>query len=154
MVDLSLIFRIINIVVGCLMIIGGAGTIVVGGFPNFIQGIYCILLGIMAGVFEFQVPGQVAQFASFMFSFLGRGIFYIFIGCITMNWNLLSLICGIIIAVIGVAYVVLHFVPAVEPPSNMRYETYEQSMGRSVTHAVDPASEQSQKTQLPEAAVV
>jgi hypothetical protein len=32
------------------------------------------LFGIMTAVFEFRLPGVITQFASFMFSFMGRGI--------------------------------------------------------------------------------
>lgn len=32
------------------------------------------IFGIMTAVFEFRLPPVITQFASFMFSFLGRGI--------------------------------------------------------------------------------
>ncbi|KAL0080079.1 Golgi apparatus membrane protein TVP15, partial [Phycomyces blakesleeanus] len=98
MVDISLVFRVINIVVAVFMIIGAVATIIDGGFPNFIQGIFCILLGLMTAVFEFKLPGQVTQFASFMFSFLGRGIFYIFVGGITLGYKGLSIASGVIVS--------------------------------------------------------
>ncbi|CAO3592167.1 unnamed protein product [Absidia cylindrospora] len=37
--DKSIIFRVVNIIVGCFMIIGGVVTILTGGFPQFIRGI-------------------------------------------------------------------------------------------------------------------
>ena len=55
-----------------------------------------------------------------MFSFLGRGVFYIFLGCISSGDNWWKWVSGVVIAVIGLAYVALEFVPSIEPPANMR----------------------------------
>jgi hypothetical protein len=56
-----------------------------------------------------------------MFSFLGRGVFYLFVGCIIMGDNWWKYAAGSIVALIGVAYIGLEFVPSIEPPANMRY---------------------------------
>ncbi|TLD13466.1 uncharacterized protein PgNI_03637 [Pyricularia grisea] len=69
---------------------------------------------------EFQIPPQVSRYASFLFSFIGRGAFYIFIGSILLNDGALRIIAGSIIGLIGVAYAVLEFIPSIEPPANMR----------------------------------
>lgn len=55
-----------------------------------------------------------------MFSFVGRGVFYIFIGSVVSGQSPWHWIIGIIIALIGVAYCVLEFIPSIEPPANMR----------------------------------
>lgn len=55
-----------------------------------------------------------------MFSFLGRGIFYVFVGSILLNNGVLRIIAGSIVGVVGLAYAALEFVPSVEPPANMR----------------------------------
>ncbi|KAI7890193.1 COPI associated protein-domain-containing protein [Mucor mucedo] len=128
--NLTLIFRAANIVAAAFMIIGGVMTCIAGGFPNFIQGIFVILFGIMTAIFEFRLPAMITQFASFMFSFLGRGVFYIFIGCITLNYNGLGLASGIIVLVIGVGFVVLQFTH-IEAPSNMQKRAYEDAVGYS-----------------------
>ncbi|KAI8144298.1 COPI associated protein-domain-containing protein [Fennellomyces sp. T-0311] len=129
--DISLVFRVVNIVAAACMVIGGVGTIIEGGFPNFIQGIFCIIFGVVTGVFEFRLPGMITQYASFMFSFLGRGIFYIFIGCITLNYHAITIACGVIVIVIGAAYVVLNFISNVQAPSNMQKAAFEESLGYS-----------------------
>ena len=87
---------------------------------------------------EFQIPPYVARYASFMFSFLGRGIckfcevhlgagvadgycaVYIFVGSILLHDHTLRIVAGSIVGIIGVVYVVLEFIPSIEPPSNMR----------------------------------
>ncbi|KAI8338541.1 COPI associated protein-domain-containing protein [Chlamydoabsidia padenii] len=127
-IDRSIIFRVVNIIVGCFMIIGGVVTILTGGFPQFIRGIYCILFGVMVFLFEFRLPSVVSQYVSFMFSFFGRGVFYIFIGCILLNYLPLGIASGVIVAVAGVAFVILQFIGSIEPPSNMRQEALDDSL--------------------------
>lgn len=72
------------------------------------------------GLLEFQIPPQVSRYASFLFSFIGRGAFYIFVGSILLHDGVLRIIAGSIVGLIGVCYVVLEFIPSIEPPANMR----------------------------------
>ncbi|KAF7187461.1 Golgi apparatus membrane protein tvp15 [Pseudocercospora fuligena] len=157
--DFSDAFRIVNLVVGVLMILGGIGQF----WPNInvqsvIVAVYVwifglgmhtsanSLLGDCANVMnyshccawyrpsqslpndcdplticaEFQIPPQVARYASFMFSFIGRGVFYIFVGCIIMGDNWWKYLSGALITFAGIAYVAMEFTPNIEPPANMR----------------------------------
>jgi hypothetical protein len=86
---------------------------------------------------EFQIPQQVARYASFMFSFLGRGVckpflnpvlqqeltmlVYIFIGSVIVGDKWFRIVPGTLVGIIGIAYAALEFVPSIEPPANMRY---------------------------------
>ncbi|KAK4964261.1 hypothetical protein LTR28_003899 [Elasticomyces elasticus] len=101
--DFSDIFRMVNLAVGVFMVLGGIGQF----FPSI-------------GVQNVIIPPQVARFASFMFSFVGRGVFYIFIGSIIMGDNWWKYTAGSIIALVGIGYVVLEYIPSIEPPANMR----------------------------------
>ncbi|KAI0186198.1 COPI associated protein-domain-containing protein [Xylaria flabelliformis] len=85
-----------------------------------ILGVYVIIFGACVGLLEFQIPPQVSRYASFMFSFIGRGIFYIFIGSILLSDHWTRYVAGSIIGLTGVAYAALEFVPSIEPPANMR----------------------------------
>ncbi|KAI9245317.1 COPI associated protein-domain-containing protein [Sporodiniella umbellata] len=123
-ISYPIVFRVTNIIAAAFMIIGGVMTCIAGGFPNFIQGIFVILFGIMTFVFEFRLPGIITQFASFMFSFMGRGIFYVFLGAITLNYGSLAIASGVIVILIGIAYIVLQFL-SIEAPSNMRKDAFE-----------------------------
>jgi len=74
-----------------------------------------------------------------MFSFVGRGVckslltpthhersswlidpVYIFIGCVIAGSSWYQYVPGALVALIGLAYVALEFVPSIEPPANMR----------------------------------
>ncbi|MCJ1354778.1 MAG: Late Golgi vesicles protein [Icmadophila ericetorum] len=89
-------------------------------FNSIILGCFVILFGLVTAALEFQIPPYVARYASFYFSFLGRGIFYIFIGAILLEDQWYDYVAGAIVGVVGVAYVVLQFLPQIEPPANMR----------------------------------
>ncbi|TQN67504.1 Golgi apparatus membrane protein tvp15, partial [Colletotrichum shisoi] len=125
--ELSDTFRIVNLATATIMVLGG-----IAQFFNFnFQGIIAPLSSVLDNarpsqeslsnvVPEFQIPPQVSRYASFLFSFIGRGVFYIFIGSILLSDGVFKIIAGSIVGLIGVAYVVLEFVPQIEPPANMR----------------------------------
>ncbi|KAK0722095.1 Golgi apparatus membrane protein TVP15, partial [Lasiosphaeria miniovina] len=104
--------------------------LVLGGILQFFQGtgvhssfvaVYEILFGLVIALLEFQIPPQVSRYANFMFSFIGRGIFYIFAGTLILEGGfILKTLAGSIIGFVGLAYVVLEFIPSIEPPANMR----------------------------------
>ena len=74
---------------------------------------------------EFQIPPQVARYASFMFSFIGRGVFYLFVGCIIMGDTWWRWTAGAIVTLTGIGYIGLEYVPSIEPPANMRLVEHE-----------------------------
>ncbi|KAM0327906.1 hypothetical protein ACHAQA_005304 [Verticillium albo-atrum] len=118
--ELSDAFRIVNLVTASVMVLGGIAQFFNFTFQGIILGVYVIIFGLCTALLEFQIPPQVSRYASFLFSFLGRGVFYIFIGSILLDNHILRIIAGSIIGIIGVAYVVLEFIPQIEPPANMR----------------------------------
>jgi len=118
--DFSDIFRIVNLGVGALMVIGGIFHMFPIGISSIIVGAYVAIFGAAIALLEFQIPPQVSRYGSFLFSFIGRGAFYIFAGSILLENHIINIVFGTIIGIIGVAYVVLEFVPSIEPPQNMR----------------------------------
>ncbi|KAK0627252.1 Golgi apparatus membrane protein TVP15 [Immersiella caudata] len=118
--DFSDSFRIVNLVVAAIMVLGGISQFFPISFQSVIVGCYVIIFGLATGLLEFQIPPQVSRYASFLFSFIGRGIFYIFVGSILLDHGVLRIIAGSIIGLVGVAYVALEFIPSIEPPANMR----------------------------------
>ncbi|KAI5868422.1 COPI associated [Durotheca rogersii] len=118
--DFSDSFRIVNLAVGVMMVLGGISQFFNLSLQSVIIGTYVIIFGAAVALLEFQIPPQVARYASFMFSFIGRGIFYIFVGSILINNHVLRIIAGSTIGITGIGYVVLEFIPSIEPPSNMR----------------------------------
>ncbi|KAL3955708.1 hypothetical protein ACCO45_011271 [Purpureocillium lilacinum] len=135
--ELSDIFRIVNLAVGAITVMGGIGSIFAFSLQGIVVGVYMIVFGLsiaLLGRLPFVPRGwlsganwqqssrspQISRYASFLFSFLGRGIFYIFLGCLILGSHVLQKIAGGIVGIVGIGYVVLEFIPSIEPPSNMR----------------------------------
>ncbi|KAL7922327.1 Golgi apparatus membrane protein TVP15 [Trichoderma austrokoningii] len=118
--ELSDIFRIVNLAVAGVTVLGGVFHIFPIGFQNIILGVYMIVFGLAIALLEFQVPPQVSRYANFLFSFIGRGVFYILIGGLLLGDKTISNIAGGIVGIAGIGYVGLEFVPLIEPPSSMR----------------------------------
>ncbi|KAH0605410.1 uncharacterized protein H6S33_004632 [Morchella sextelata] len=125
--NMSNIFRLVNLGVGGVMVFGGISQFFPLGLQSIIIGCYVILFGLATMLLEFQIPPQLSRYASFLFSFLGRGIcgvggrvVYIFVGSILLHDHILREIAGAIVGLVGVAYVALEYVPSIEPPENMR----------------------------------
>ncbi|KAF2451631.1 COPI associated, partial [Karstenula rhodostoma CBS 690.94] len=114
--------RMVNFATAVFMILGGVTKFIhPGGFANIILGVYLVIFeGTANRGAEFQIPPQVARYASFMFSFIGRGVFYVFVGSVAVGDGWWRIIPGTIVGVVGLAYVVLEFIPSMEPPANMR----------------------------------
>ncbi|PWW77654.1 COPI associated [Tuber magnatum] len=118
--SMSNIIRLVNLGVGVIMVLGGISQFFPMGLQSIIVGCYVIVFGLVISLLEFQIPPQTSRYASFLFSFLGRGVFYIFVGSILIHGGVLRIIAGSIIGLVGALYVGLEFVPSIEPPENMR----------------------------------
>ncbi|KAG9253217.1 golgi apparatus membrane protein TVP15 [Emericellopsis cladophorae] len=118
--ELSDIFRIVNLAIGVITALGGIASIFGFSLSSIVVGVYLIVFGLAIALLEFQIPPQVSRYASFLFSFVGRGVFYIFIGCLILGDMVISKIAGGIVGIVGIAYVALEFIPSIEPPANMR----------------------------------
>jgi len=121
--DFSDAFRLVNLGVGALMAVGGIFHAVLKSeqqLSSIIVGVYIVVFGLAVALLEFQIPPQISRYASFLFSFIGRGAFYIFAGSILLDAHTVDIVFGSIIGLIGIAYVVLEFIPGIEPPQNMR----------------------------------
>ncbi|KAK9458806.1 Golgi apparatus membrane protein TVP15 [Lipomyces oligophaga] len=113
-------FRIVNLVIGALMILGGISTFFPLSFRNVILALYTVLFGALVISAEFTVLISIAKYASFLTSFLGRGLFYVLIGALIFSPGPLRIVGGAVIMLVGVAYIILEYTPSIEPPSNMR----------------------------------
>ncbi|WVR05362.1 hypothetical protein IAU60_002376 [Kwoniella sp. DSM 27419] len=119
------IFRLVNIGVGGFAIAGGIGSLINHSFSSIIIGIYEVLIGAIIVFLEVRPPTEehkalVHKYASFMHSFVGRGGFYLLLGVLMLNYYTILYICGTVVGAVGLAYIVLNFVPMFEPPSTMQ----------------------------------
>ncbi|KAK9311811.1 Golgi apparatus membrane protein TVP15 [Lipomyces starkeyi] len=127
-------FRIVNLVIGALMVLGGIASFFPLGFRTVVLAIYTILFGALVITAEFSMPSQIARYASFLMSFIGRGLFYIFIGALILAPGALRIVGGSVIMLVGAIFIVLEFTPSIDPPTNMRGDEqgYEAPVGETV----------------------
>ncbi|KAJ2366670.1 hypothetical protein H4S02_010429 [Coemansia sp. RSA 2611] len=101
-------------------------------------GIFEIIFAIWIIMFELAEMAWLAPYVQFMFTWRGRGIFYIFMGCLTLGYKALGWILGSIIIGVGVGYIVLSF-------TAKRHENYMTGAGVAGTETMYRDSSQTHK---------
>ena len=81
------------------------------------------MFGAIIGLLEFQIPTEARVFGSFLFSFLGRGVFYILISVLIEASSWFRGIGSFLIFLVGVVYIILDNVSSIAPPDNMNMES-------------------------------
>ncbi|ODV68244.1 COPI associated [Hyphopichia burtonii NRRL Y-1933] len=119
--DLNGAFKIANFSVAGLTVISGISQLF-SGFHSFLSGLYIIAFGLGIGFLEFRVPSEAYTYASFLFSFIGRGIFYTFLGISINLSSIFRILAALLVFIIGVVYIGLEAVPSISPPQNMNAE--------------------------------
>ncbi|KAJ2882746.1 hypothetical protein FB639_002321 [Coemansia asiatica] len=104
------------------MIVSAIIFFVWADFMRIMLGIYEIVFGIWMILFELAEMAWLTPYMQFMFTWRGRGLFYVFIGCLTLGYKTLGWVFGAIITAIGVVYIVLSF-------TTMKNESYVSSAG-------------------------
>ncbi|KND93204.1 Golgi apparatus membrane protein tvp15 [Tolypocladium ophioglossoides CBS 100239] len=118
--ELSDVFRIVNLVVAAITVVGGIAQIFDLELKTIVVGTYMVVFGLSVALLEFQIPPLMSGYASILSSFIARGAVYIFVGSLLLGALTIQNIAGAIVGIIGVGYVALEFIPSIEPPSNMR----------------------------------
>ncbi|KAK6200921.1 Golgi apparatus membrane protein TVP15 [Scheffersomyces amazonensis] len=119
--DLNGLFRIANFTVAVLSVLAGLFQLFVS-IQSFVTGLYIIAFGVIIGALEFKVPAEAYAYGSFLFSFIGRGVFYTLIGVIINGNSIFRIIASLVIFIIGLIYIGLEAVPSISPPENMNPE--------------------------------
>ncbi|EAZ63245.2 hypothetical protein PICST_80736 [Scheffersomyces stipitis CBS 6054] len=119
--DLNNAFRITNLVVSGLAVLAGLSQLF-SGIHSFLVGVYVIAFGGIIGLLEFRVPAEAYAYGSFLFSFIGRGVFYTLIGVSINGASIFRVFAALIIFVVGLVYIGLEAIPSISPPENMNPE--------------------------------
>ncbi|KAJ2780680.1 hypothetical protein H4R18_003321 [Coemansia javaensis] len=102
-----LYFRAANVVVAALMVASGIVFFTWAGFERIMLGVYLVLFGAWIVGSEVSEATRMARYARFMLTWLGRGLFYVFIGCLVLGDRAAGWALGALIIAAGVVYVVL-----------------------------------------------
>ncbi|KAJ2906729.1 hypothetical protein GGI21_004007 [Coemansia aciculifera] len=112
-----LYFRIVNIVMAVLMVVAGIAFFTWSNFLRIMLGVFEIVFAVWIIMFELAEMAWLTPYVQFMFTWCGRGIFYVFMGCLTLGYRALGWILGSVMIGIGLAYIVLSF-------TTKRHENY------------------------------
>mmetsp|Transcript_89153 Transcript_89153/g.109096 ORF Transcript_89153/g.109096 Transcript_89153/m.109096 type:complete len:156 (+) Transcript_89153:85-552(+) len=105
--QVSWIFNIIDFIVGAIFFVYGCLSFA-GTFQGIFIPFYICLFSLATIIFVFKQPNDIKIMIPFYFNLLGRGITYIFYGCLCLGSRLeYQVFAGIFILVIAVSYIIL-----------------------------------------------
>ncbi|KAG8934693.1 hypothetical protein FRC03_009407 [Tulasnella sp. 419] len=120
----AFVFKATNVAVGGLLIAGAVGHFIWHSFSSIIIGVYALLFGsILIALELLPVPLQynvlIHKYASFLYSFAGRGVFYVLAGVLLLSHYTLLYVSGSIVGFVGLVYFILEFVQTFDVPDSM-----------------------------------
>ncbi|KAJ2848650.1 hypothetical protein IWW36_003165 [Coemansia brasiliensis] len=101
---LSPILLVLNFILGALVFTQGCLSIVNGDVRHIMLGIMCLFFGLFVMLTEFVHIAALRMYASFLFSFCGRGLFYLVVGCITVDAGVAELGIGLVLVIMAVIF--------------------------------------------------
>ncbi|KZT51529.1 COPI associated [Calocera cornea HHB12733] len=121
----AIAFKVANTLAGALLLGGGISHLIYHSFTSIIVGIYAIIFGLIVGLLEFYpMPPErhavLYRHASFFYSFIGRGIFYVLFGVLLLDHYTVAYVFGSLVAFEGLVFFALQFVPIYEIPPSMQ----------------------------------
>ncbi|SCU90399.1 LADA_0F03774g1_1 [Lachancea dasiensis] len=118
------IFKATNLAAGSLASFSALSQLsyLLTDFPAFLKAIFALGLAIPIVYLEFKVPPNLYRFASFYFSFIGRGLCLILLSLLLSYGGALKIIISLLLFVAGIAFTVVEFIPSIQEPDNFRPE--------------------------------
>ncbi|KAJ2780679.1 hypothetical protein H4R18_003320 [Coemansia javaensis] len=103
----SLVLLVANVLLGALLVAQGCLSAAVGDVRHVMLGILCLVAGIAVVAVEFVHVAALRAHAAFLFSFCGRGLLYLVLGCLSVDSAPAALGCGLALVVAGAAFLAL-----------------------------------------------
>ncbi|KAJ2780681.1 hypothetical protein H4R18_003322 [Coemansia javaensis] len=105
----DILWRLLNVVAAALWITAAAFRFVHGTFQSVMPGIALMLIGIVSVVLEFWRPEVILENCYFLWNFMGRGLFFLLMGCLVIETRVVSYVAAGLSWGIGLLYIVLWF---------------------------------------------
>lgn len=124
-------FKVANLAVGSLCLLASLSQLsyIAVNFNAFLLAIFGVALSVPIIYLEFKVPPNLYKFASFYFSFLGRGMAYILLSFLINFGGIFKMLTTLLTFLLGVVYVIFQVLPQIEEPANFRGEAAPIAMG-------------------------
>ncbi|KAH8926516.1 hypothetical protein BT69DRAFT_1331204 [Atractiella rhizophila] len=121
--EISALFRLVNLVVAAALIVGAVGHFIFFSFSNALIGAYTALFGVLIAATELgRYPGgenarnKLVENWKGWWTFGGRGAAYVLFGVLNLSDRLFLNIAGAIIGFCGVVFLLLSFVNSLTFP--------------------------------------
>ncbi|KAI8326391.1 hypothetical protein GQ54DRAFT_307622 [Martensiomyces pterosporus] len=105
----SIAWPIINIIVSVLWIVAAILYFVNGYFQAVMLGIFLLVIGGTSIALEFWRPEVFVTHCFFLWNFMGRGIFFLLMGCIVLGHKVFTYVATGFTWFFGVVYIALWF---------------------------------------------
>ncbi|SCV04317.1 LAMI_0H15148g1_1 [Lachancea mirantina] len=117
-------FKISNIATGALIALSAFSqlTYLFKNFSAFLMALFALALSVPIVYLEFRVPPNLYRFASFYFSFIGRGLLYMLLALLVSFGGVFKILIAAIVFTMGGVFVGFQFVPTIQEPENFRAE--------------------------------
>ncbi|KAJ1735106.1 hypothetical protein LPJ61_000736 [Coemansia biformis] len=100
-----------NVLLGALVFVQGCLSAAAGDVRHVMLGIACLVAGLTVVTAEFVHVAVLRMYAAFLFSFCGRGLLYVVLGCLTVDTAAAELGVGVALAAAGATFLALALVP-------------------------------------------
>ncbi|KAJ1668595.1 hypothetical protein IW140_002653 [Coemansia sp. RSA 1813] len=111
--QLTLPLLVLNAGMGVLMFVQGCLSCTRADVRHIMLGLACVFLGTIVLASEFIHIAVMRMYASFLYSFCGRGLFYLAIGCISVDTKAAELGIAITLVIVGVAFLTTSLMPRI-----------------------------------------
>ncbi|KAI9503614.1 hypothetical protein GGI25_004864 [Coemansia spiralis] len=108
---LTLPLFVANSAMGILLFVQGCLSCTVGDVRHIMLGIACLFFGLLVVLAELIHVAALRMYASFFFSFCGRGLFYLAVGCISVDARTAELAIGLVLAIVGALFLAAALAP-------------------------------------------
>ncbi|KAI9503612.1 hypothetical protein GGI25_004866 [Coemansia spiralis] len=105
----DIVWRLINIVVAALWIVAAAFHFVDRTFQSVMPGVALLVIGLFSIIFEFYRPAVVVENCYFLWNFMGRGLFFLLMGCLVMGYRVVNYVAAGFSWFFGFMYIILWF---------------------------------------------
>ncbi|KAI8099799.1 COPI associated protein-domain-containing protein [Halteromyces radiatus] len=116
---LTLTLNCINIILYLLVIVSVIMKSLHADFSQIMVGIYGGVIAAVLVVNEVKPSDISLTYFRFVSIYSGRGMIFIFFGCISLDFGVLNIVTGTLCLVFGCIYIILSFVTNFPPPNAM-----------------------------------
>ncbi|KAJ2483328.1 hypothetical protein IWW47_005779, partial [Coemansia sp. RSA 2052] len=110
---LTLPLLVLNATFGVLVFVQGCLSLTAGDVRHIMLGIVCLIVGTLITSMEFIHLAAIRMYASFLFSFAGRGLLYLVFGCLTISNTKAELGIGLVLGIAALMFIGLSVVSPV-----------------------------------------